>query len=55
MEQLLQKLNKMVNQRQLKDVDSETLEDYTLFFDGGLDLNSTNLLVLRQAIQARWE
>jgi hypothetical protein len=51
MGQLFQKLKKSVNPRQLKDVDSETLADYTLFFDGGMDFNSIDLFVLRQAIQ----
>ncbi len=53
MEQLLQELNKFVNHLHLKDVDSETLADETLFFDGGLDLNSIDLTALRQAIQVR--
>ena len=53
MEQLLQELNKIVDEHHLKDVDSETLADYTLFLDRGLDLNSIDLLALRQAIQVR--
>ena len=51
MGQLFQEVKKIVNQLQFKDIDSETLADYTLFFDGGMDLNSIDLLVLRQAIQ----
>jgi acyl carrier protein len=53
MGQLFQEVKKIVNRLQFKDIDSETLADYTLFFDGGMDLNSIDLLVLRQAIQVR--
>ena len=53
MEQLLQERNKIVNHLHLKEVDSETLADDTLFFDGRLDLNPIDLTALRQAIQVR--
>lgn len=53
MEQLLQELNKIVKHLHHKDVDSETLADDTLSFDGGLDLNPIDLTALRQAIQVR--
>ncbi len=53
MEQLLQKRNKIINHLHLKDVDSETQPDDTLFFDGRLDLNPIDLTALRQAIKVR--
>jgi acyl carrier protein len=47
MEPLLQELKKkIVNELQLKDVDPEKLADDTPFFNGGLDLDSIDLLAL---------
>jgi acyl carrier protein len=47
MEPLLQELKKkIVNELQLQEVDPEKLADDTLFFNGGLDLDSIDLLAL---------
>jgi acyl carrier protein len=47
MEQLLQELKKqIVDELQLKNVDPGKLADDTRFFDGGLDLDSIDLLAL---------
>ncbi len=47
MEQLLQELKKkIVNELQLLEVDPEELADDTPFFDGGLGLDSVDLLAL---------
>lgn len=47
MEPLLQELKKkIVKELQLKEVDPEKLADDTLFFNGGLDLDSIDLLAL---------
>lgn len=47
MEQLLRELKKkIVNELQLLEVDPEDLADDTLFFDGGLGLDSVDLLAL---------
>lgn len=47
MEQLLRELKKkIVNELQLLEVDPEELADDTRFFDGGLGLDSVDLLAL---------
>jgi acyl carrier protein len=47
MEKLLQELKKkIVEELDLKDVIPEELADATLFFDGGLGLDSVDLMVL---------
>lgn len=47
MEQLLQELKKkIVEELQLKDVTPDELADETPFFDGGLGLDSVDLLLL---------
>ncbi len=47
MEQLLRELKKkIVNELQLLEMDPEELADDTLFFDGGLGLDSVDLLAL---------
>ncbi len=47
MEELLQELKKkIVEGLDLKDVDPNKLADDTLFFDGGLGLDSVDLMVL---------
>lgn len=47
MEQLLRELKKkIINELQLLEVDPEDLADDTLFFDGGLGLDSVDLLAL---------
>jgi acyl carrier protein len=47
MEPLLQELKKkIVKELQLQEVDPEKLADDTLFFNGGLDLDSIDLLAL---------
>jgi len=47
MQQLLQELKKkIVEELQLKDVSPDELADDTPFFDGGLGLDSTDLLAL---------
>jgi acyl carrier protein len=47
MEELLQELkNKIVEELDLKDITPDDLADDTLFFDGGLGLDSVDLMVL---------